>query len=190
MRSDGTRPVEFKPADYQPLFGAAGIPEADAGAFVARELLPSMKRACEVARTKIREVEVVHDDNDCYHGAKFETVEEFRVLFRYASFVDAFVDLNALYDKYYFVGPGSSDGDYYAPSLSLPNQHITSKRIGEERCKKLKIFMYPEILFDRLCCDWGRPNKRYFAQREELFAAIEERFGANNSQDDGPTIQG
>lgn len=199
IEGDETWPVEFKPADYHPLFDAAGIPEADAGAFVARELLSFMKRACEVAKTKIDEVKVVHDDeswrsdDDRDHGAKFETVEEFRVLFRYASFVDAFVDLNDLYDKYYFVGPGSSDGDYYAPDLYLPNQHITSKRIGEERCKKLKIDTYPKMLFDRLRCGWGIYDddaKRYFAQWEELFAAIEKRFMANNSQDSGTAIQG
>ena len=199
IESDEIWPVEFKPADYQPLFDAAGIAEADAGVFVARELLPSMKQACEVAKTKIDEVKVVHDDeswrsdDDRDHGAKFETVEEFRVLFRYASFVDSFVDLNDLYDKYYFVGPGSSDGDYYAPDLYLPNQHITSKRIGEERCKKLKIDTYPKMLFDRLRCGWGIYDddaKRYFAQWEELFAAIEKRFMANNSQDGGTAIQG
>ena len=63
IEGDATWPVEFKPADYQPLFDAAGIAEADAGTFVTRELLPFMKKACEVARGQIKKVEVVDEDD-------------------------------------------------------------------------------------------------------------------------------
>ena len=197
IESDETWPVEFKPADYQPLFDAAGIPEADAGTFVARELLPFMKRACEVAKTKIDEVEVVHD-NDEYNGAKFETVKEFRALFRCAFFVDAFVDLNSIYKKYYFVGHQEEDHKYYLPSLTLHEDHITFKRIGPKRFERVEpllcsSFSFPDVLFDRMRCGWniyGDDAKRYFAQWEELFAAIEKRFVVNNPQDSGTAIQG
>lgn len=206
IESDETWPVEFKPADYQPLFDAAGIPEADAGTFVARELLSFMKRACEVAKTKIDEVKVIHDDDpwksddDRYHGAKFETVKEFCALFRYAFFVDAFVDLNGIYEKYYFIGPQEGDHKYYLVSLTLHEDHITFKRIGAERFEGVEralcpfgSFGFPDVLFDRMRCGWGIYDddiKRYFAQWEELFAAIEKRFVANNSQDGGTAIRG
>lgn len=199
IESDATWPVEFKPADYQPLFDAAGIPEADAGTFVARELLPFMKRACEVAKTKIDEVEVVHD-NDEYNGAKFETVKEFRALFRCAFFVDAFVDLNSIYKKYYFVGHQEEDHKYYLPSLTLHEDHITFKRIGPKRFERVEPLLcpgsfsdFPHVLFDRMRCGWSIYDddaKRYFAQWEELFAAIEKRFVVNNPQDSGTAIQG
>lgn len=196
IEGDATWPVEFKTADYQPFFDAAGIAEADAGTFVARELLPFMKQACEVAKTKIDEVKVVHDDeswkpdDDRYHGAKFETVDEFRVLFRYAFFVDAFVDLNGIYEKYYFIGPQEGDHKYYLVSLTLHEDHITFKRIGAERFEGAEralcpfgSFGFPDVLFDRMMCGWGIYDddiKRYFAQWDELFAAIENRFVVNN----------
>ena len=205
IEGDETWPVEFKPADYQPLFDAAGIAEADAGAFVARELLPFMKRACEEAKTKIGEVKVIHDDDswksddDRYHGAKFETVKEFCALFRYAFFVDAFVDLNGIYEKYYFIGPQEGEHQYYLVSLTLHEDHITFKRIGAERFEGVERalcpfgrFGFPDVLFDRMRCGWGIYDddiKRYFAQWEELFAAIEKRFLVNNSQDGGTAIQ-
>lgn len=206
IESDDTWPVEFKPADYQPLFDAAGIAEADAGAFVARELLPFMKQACEVAKTKIGEVKVIHDDDswksddDRYHGAKFETVKEFCALFRYAFFVDAFVDLNGIYEKYYFIGPQEGDHEYYLVSLTSHEDHITFKRIGAERFEGVEralcpfgSFGFPDVLFDRMRCGWGIYDddiKRYFARWEELFAAIEKRFVVNNSQDGGTAIRG
>lgn len=201
IESDETWPVEFKPADYQPLFDEAGIPESDAGTFVARELLPFMKQACEVAKTKIGEVKVVHDDDDDrYNGAKFETVEEFRALFRYAFFVDAFVDLNGIYEKYYFIGPQEHDSDYYLVSIGCHEEHLSFKRIGPKRFEHVRRLLcpglfsdFPGALFDRLRCGWGIYDddaKRYFAQWEELFAAIEKRFVANNSQDGGTAIQG
>ena len=117
------------------------------------------------------------------------------MLFRYAFFVDAFVDLNHLYDRYYFVGPGTSDGDYYLPSLSWPNEHITYKRIGDERfgVLKMKLETFPRVLFDRLRLELSVHDddaKRYFAQWEELFAAIEKRFLVNNLQDSETAIQG
>lgn len=201
IESDETWPVEFKPADYQPLFDEAGIPESDAGTFVARELLPFMKQACEVAKTKINEVKVVHDDDDDrYNGAKFETVEEFRVLFRYAFFVDAFVDLNGIYEKYYFVGPQEHDSDYYLVSICCHDEHLSFKRIGPKRFERVRQLLcsrffsdFPDALFDRLRCGWGiygDDAKRYFSQWEELFAALEKRFVVNNSQDSGTAIQG
>lgn len=192
IEGDDTWPVEFKPADYQPLFDAVGIPEADAGVFVARELLPFMKRACEVAKTKIGEVKVIHDDYDGYNGAMFETVAEFRVLFRYAFFADAFLDLNGIYEKYYFVGPHERDGDYYLVSLNSHEEHLSFKRIGPIRYKATEhaicpdgfLGCFPNVLFDRLRCGWRICDDdagRYFAQWEELFAAIEKRFVADNS---------
>ena len=206
IEGDETWPVEFNPADYQPLFDAAGIAETDAGAHVARELLPFMKRACEVAKTKIGKVKVIHDndswksDDDRYHGAKFETVKEFCALFRYAFFVDAFVDLNGIYEKYYFIGPQEGDSKYYLASLTLHEDHITFKRIGAERFEGVERalcpfgrFGFPDVLFDRMRCGWGIYDddiKRYFAQWEELFAAIEKRFVVNNSQDGGTAIRG
>lgn len=192
IEGDDTWPVEFKPADYQLLFDAAGIPEADAGAFVARELLPFMKRACEVAKTKIDGVKVIHDDDHGYNGAMFETVAEFRVLFRYAFFVDAFLDLNSIYEKYYFVGHQEEGFKYYLPNLTLYEDHLTFKRIGMNRFERVKRLYCPilyddftDVLFDRLRCGWSIKDddaKRYFAQWEELFAAIEMRFAADNSQ--------
>jgi len=180
VESDDTWPVEFKPEDYKPLFAAAGISDSDAAAFVAREMLPYMKRACERAKAQIGKVSVVHDSSDDeYHGAKFESVAEFRILFRYAFFVDTFVDLNGIHEKYYFIGPKENSSSYY--SFSAGSGDITRERIGEERYQLLSgsLKLYPHELFDRLRCGWNiyeEAIKRYFTQWEELFAAIVERY--------------
>lgn len=181
IEGDETWPVEFKPADYQPLFDAAGIPEADVGTFVARELLPFMKRACDVAKTKIDEVKVVHDDDgdDDYNGAKFETVDEFRVLFRYAFFVDAYLDLVKLSANYYFCGPSEHNGDYYIVSGR-------SEDVSYARREKVRVQFgipgYRKCTLDRLRCHWSirkDDEAEYFAQWDRLFADIENRENGN-----------
>ena len=181
IEGDATWPVEFKTADYQPLFDAAGIAEADAGTFVARELLPFMKRACEVAKTKIGEVEVVHDDDDDdYNGAKFETVEAFRILFRYAFFVDAYLDLVKLSANYYFCGPSEYSSHYYLPSgrsedVSYARREKVRMQFGIPGCCKCTL--------DRLRCHWSiwkdDDEIEYFAQWERLFADIENLVNGN-----------
>ena len=181
IEGDETWPVEFRPADYQPLFDAAGIAEADAGSFVARELLPFMKRACEVAKTKIGEVKVVHDDDgdDDYNGAKFETVAEFRVLFRYAFFVDAYLDLVKLSANYYFCGPSEHNGDYYIVSGR-------SEDVSYARREKVRVQFgipgYRKCTLDRLRCHWSirkDDEAEYFAQWDRLFADVENRVNGN-----------
>lgn len=181
IEGDATWPVEFETADYQPLFDAAGIAEADAGTFVARELLPFMKRACEVAKTKIGEVEVVHDDDDDdYNGAKFETVEAFRILFRYAFFVDAYLDLVKLSANYYFCGPSEYSSHYYLPSgrsedFSYARREKVRMQFGIPGCCKCTL--------DRLRCHWSiwkdDDEIEYFAQWERLFADIENLVNGN-----------
>ena len=176
IESDETWPVEFKPADYQPLFDAAGIAETDAGAFVARELLPFMKRACEVAKTKIGEVKVIHDaDGDAdYNGAKFETVDEFRVLFRYAFFVDAYLDLVKISANYYFCGPSEYDSHYYL--VQVRSEDISYARRVQRR-EQFGIFSRTKCTLDRLECHWSilkdEDEAEYFAQWDRLFADIE-----------------
>lgn len=121
-------------------------------------------------------------------------------MFRYAFFVDAFVDLNGIYEKYYFIGPQEHDSDYYLVSIGCHDEHLSFKRIGPKRFERVRRLLcpglfsdFPDALFDRLRCSWGiygDDAKRYFAQWEELFAAIEKRFVVNNSQDSGTAIQG
>ena len=186
IESDETWPVEFKPADYQPLFAAAGIPEADVGTFVARELLPFMRRACEAAKTKIGEVKVVHDDeswksdDDRYHGAKFETVEEFRVLFRYAFFVDAYLDLVKVSANFYFCGPSEYNSHYYL--VSGRSEDVSYARREKVRTQ-FGIPCYCKCTLDRLQCHWSiwkdEDEAKYFAQWSRLFADIENHLMGN-----------
>ena len=185
IEGDDTWPVEFKTADYQPLFDAAGIAEADAGAFVARELLPFMKRACELARGQIKKVEVVDEDDiwklidERSYGAKFEGVKEFRILFRYAFFLDKFLDLVNLSADYYFCGPSEHDYSYY----------FVYARDGDiSRARRAKSqFPFNDCFLDRFGCPlghfgssiWDDEAEKYFAQWDRLFADIENFVNGN-----------
>ncbi len=185
IESDETWPVEFKPADYQPLFDEAGIPESDSGTFVARELLPFMKRACEVAKTKINEVKVVHDDDDDddYNGAKFETVDEFRILFRYAFFVDAYLDLVKLSANFYFCGPSEYNSHYYL--VGGRSEDVSYAR-REKMRTQFGIPGFCKCTLDRLQCHWSirkdEDEAEYFAQWDRLFTDIENHVNGNATQ--------
>lgn len=185
IESDDTWPVEFKSADYQPLFDAAGILESDAGTFVARELLPFMKRACEVAKTKIGEVRVFHDDDDDddYNGAKFETVDEFRILFRYAFFVDAYLDLVKLSANFYFCGPSEYNSHYY---LVRGRSEDVSYARREKMRTQFGIPGFCKCTLDRLQCHWSirkdEDEAEYFAQWDRLFTDIENHVNGNATQ--------
>lgn len=182
VESDDTWPMEFNPADYKPLFDEAGIVEADVGPFVAVKLLPHMKRACEAARKQVKMVPVVY--RAVHNGAKFKDVKEFRILFRYAYFIDAHIDLNEIYSRFYFIGLGQrmDESSYYLAHFN--SDDYTARKIGHERWGHCSFyqFSYSNELFDRLSCHrsgiWKKDEARYFAQWEGLFEAIEERFPA------------
>ena len=188
IESDETWPVEFRPADYQPLFDAAGIAEADAGAFVARELLPFMKQACEVARGQIKKVEVVDEDDiwklidERRYGAKFEGVKEFRILFRYAFFLDKFLDLVNLSADYYFCGPTEHDHSYYF--VWARDGDISHARRAKSQ------FPFNDCILDRFGCPLGHYGssisddeaEKYFAQWDRLFADIENHLRGNEAK--------
>ena len=190
IESDETWPVEFKPADYQPLFDAAGVAEADAGAFVGRELLPFMKRACESARGQLKKVQVVEEDDvwkligERYYGAKFEVVKEFKILFRYAFFLDAYLDLVKLSPNFYFCGPSEYDSNYYL--VSGRSEDVSYAR-REKMRTQFGIPGYCKCTLDRLRCHWSiwkdEDEAEYFAQWDRLFADIENFISGNKAQD-------
>lgn len=190
IEGDETWPVEFKPADYQPLFDAAGIAETDAGAFVARELLPFMKRACEFARGQLKKVQVVEEDDvwklidERYYGAKFEVVKEFKILFRYAFFLDAYLDLVKLSPNFYFCGPSEYDSHYYL--VSGRSEDVSYAR-REKMRTQFGIPSYCKCTLDRLQCHWhirgDEDAAKYFAQWDRLFADIENFIDGDKAHD-------
>jgi len=114
IEDDATWPVEFESNDYKPLFAAAGISEADAASFVARELLPYMQRVYALAMGIINNVHRCHEDIcGCErHGVQLDTSVEFRTLFRYAKFMNVFLGLEELTSWYRFGGPVDQQWQY------------------------------------------------------------------------------
>jgi len=167
VESDDTWPVEFKPADYQPLFAAAGILDSDVAAFVAEQLLPRMKAAFERAIGQIAEVRLRHEDTGrVWHGVQFDSHQSFRILFRYAFLINAYVDLATISPTYVFVGRGESDWDYCG---------------CKGRCIWYEGRAY-DVALDRLSLDdWGLPSGTYVdvyaSQWQELFGAIAKAYG-------------
>lgn len=194
IEGDATWPVEFKPADYHPLFDAAGI--VDVRCFVAQNVLPKAKAVYNKIRAgeyKRNDLGWINGGDDYeYHGVIFESVKEFRVLFRYTLFMDVYLDLTSVSAYFYFSGPKDRDDvSYYRVCMRGEDLCYSRWRELEGR--------YPAGLankttLDRLqCSGWSPLEKdfeRYFAQWEELFAAIEKRFVVNNSQDGGTAIRG
>lgn len=172
-----TWPVEFKPSEYEELFRAAEV--EDVKTFVAESLLQKFKDAFELAKGKIGDAKIVHDqDDDDRNGVKFETVREFRILFRYAFFVDTYFDLVSLCEDYYFCGPCEYDSDYY--NFSTPLHFLFGKQdLSAERRKKTQwpaVGIFAKTTLDRLLCHysvWENEAEEYFSQWTRLFAKIE-----------------
>lgn len=181
IEEDDAWPVEFKSSEYEELFRAAEV--GDAKAFVAESLLQKFKDAFELAKRKIGDVKIVHSqDDDDRNGVKFETVREYRILFRYAFFFDAYLDLVSLSRDYYFCGPSESDMDYYIinnPFLSgVLKRHLSAERRGKTQWPSVDGFagLSTKTTLDRLRCHysvWEDEAEEYFSQWTRLFSEIE-----------------
>lgn len=184
IEGDDSWPVEFKPSEYEELFRAAEV--EDVKTFVAESLLQKFKDAFELAKGKIGEAKIIHDqDDDERNGVKFETVREYRILFRYAFFFDAYFDLVSLSKDYYFCGPGEYDSGYY--SFSSPLFFLWGKQdLSAERRKKTQwpaVGMFAKATLDRLLCHWSvweNEAEEYFSQWTRLFSEIENRIAVRS----------
>lgn len=180
IEGDDSWPVEFKPSEYEELFRAAEV--EDVKTFVAESLFQKFKDAFELAKGKIGEAKIVHDqDDDERNGVRFETVREYRILFRYAFFFDAYFDLVSLSKDYYFCGPGEYDSDYYNLNhFGLGKRHISAERREKTQWPAIDgwggLLSLTETTLDRLRCHysvWEDEAEEYFSQWTRLFSEIE-----------------
>lgn len=175
IEGDGTWPVEFCPMDYADMFADAGV--TDVNTYLVDAMLPKMKEAYGLAKVKIHDTKIRNDINEWpFLGVIFESTYEFRKLFRYAFFFDAYLDLIKLSKEYYFCGPPEDADDYcrsrrYADSKDLSFARRSKVESGFGSLTIIKAL-------DRLRCTQagytaGMKNvAEYFERWERLFVAI------------------
>ena len=193
IESEGTWPTKFDTAKYRSLFVAAGIPESDEKTSLAKMLLPYMRIAYGAAKAVIDSVDssFVTDGRrrDCGSGCyKFDNLE-FRILFRYASFFDAYLDLVTLSPDYYFCGKNyySSLTDYWCWKSE---NDLTYKRYvnkyGKPKDNNNGLTLDRCVSFSGLADGLRRKRELYFAQWERLLKVIQD-FGAGRLVEDSST---
>ena len=175
IEGDGTWPVEFCPMEYADMFADAGV--TDVNTYLVDAMLPKMKEAYGLAKVKIHDTKIRNDINEWpWLGVIFESTYEFRKLFRYAFFFDAYLDLIKLSKEYYFCGPPEDADDYcrsrrYADSKDLSFARRSKVESGFGSLTIIKAL-------DRLRCTQagytaGMKNvAEYFERWERLFVAI------------------
>lgn len=173
IEGDDRWPIAFDAADYVELFRAAGV--EDVKPFVCQVVLPRAKMAYErVKDLKDHGTGWINDGEDYeYHGVIFERSKEYRILFRYAAFLDAYLNLVSVSSHFYFCGPSKLGFSYCrvimrSEDLSYERWHTSG---GSPNCFE------HNCALDRLqCSSWspsGKDFERYFMQWDGLFLDID-----------------